>query len=67
MNNELGGGGAMILCGKVVALYTQKKTKLKWFVISFWIFSKKLSKKEMSWFLKKCYDFSSASKSFLSL
>jgi hypothetical protein len=58
----------MFLCGKVVALYTQKKTKLNWFVIKFWVFfSKKLSKKEMSWFLKKCYHFSNASKSFLPL
>jgi len=64
---NLGGGGAMFLCGKVVALCTQKKTKLKRFVIYFWFFSNKLSKKEMSWFLKKCCDFSMPPKAFCHL
>jgi hypothetical protein len=51
VNNELGGGGVMFLCGKVVALCTQKKTKLKWFVIYFWFFFLKNCQK------KKCLGF----------
>jgi hypothetical protein len=51
VNNELGGGGVMFLCGKVVALCTQKKTKLNGLLYIFGFFFLKNCQK------KKCLGF----------